>query len=103
MINDYNNYNIFFKEFGESFFPEYVYEALRKYSSSNSLKGRQEDAEEYLGFLLNGIHDEFVSSKNYKFVFTNIIIIFIIIILIIFLLFLLFLLYLFLFFVFILI
>jgi len=52
------------EEFGESFFPEYVYEALRKYSSSNSLKGRQEDAEEYLGFLLNGIHDEFVSKYS---------------------------------------
>jgi len=50
------------EEYGESFLPEYVYDTLRKFNSSNSLKGRQEDAEEYLGFLLNGIHDEFVSK-----------------------------------------
>jgi len=50
------------EDYGESFLPEYVYNTLRKYNSTNSLQGRQEDAEEYLGFLLNGIHDEFVSS-----------------------------------------
>jgi len=50
------------EDYGESFFPEYVYSALRKYNSSNFLQGRQEDAEEYLGFLLNGIHEEFISK-----------------------------------------
>ncbi|OUM68677.1 hypothetical protein PIROE2DRAFT_19806 [Piromyces sp. E2] len=50
------------EDYGESFLPEYVYNTLRKYNSTNSLQGRQEDAEEYLGFLLNGIHDEFVSK-----------------------------------------
>jgi len=52
------------EEYGESFIPEYVYDALRKFNSSTSLKGRQEDAEEYLGFLLNGIHDEFISKYS---------------------------------------
>ncbi|ORX48630.1 cysteine proteinase [Piromyces finnis] len=50
------------ENYGESFLPEYVYNTLRKFNSTNSLQGRQEDAEEYLGFLLNGIHDEFVSK-----------------------------------------
>ncbi|TPX40284.1 hypothetical protein SeMB42_g06063 [Synchytrium endobioticum] len=40
------------------FAPEYVYDALRTLKKINSIKGRQEDAEEFLGFLLDGLHEE---------------------------------------------
>ncbi|CAO3624853.1 unnamed protein product [Cunninghamella echinulata] len=45
----------------EPFVPEYVYDALRGQKRFDSLKGRQEDAEEFLCFLLDGLHEEMVS------------------------------------------
>ncbi|CAO3644989.1 unnamed protein product [Cunninghamella blakesleeana] len=45
----------------EPFIPEYVYDALRGKKSFDSLKGRQEDAEEFLCFLLDGLHEEMVA------------------------------------------
>lgn len=45
---------------GKPFAPEYVYEALRRLRNINSHhKGRQEDAEEFFGFLLDGLDSEF--------------------------------------------
>ncbi|CAJ0758492.1 13202_t:CDS:10 [Entrophospora sp. SA101] len=49
------------EEYGEPFLPEYVYYALRGLKRFNSMKGRQEDAEEFLCFLLDGLHEEFLT------------------------------------------
>ncbi|KAK9763580.1 hypothetical protein K7432_009615 [Basidiobolus ranarum] len=48
-------------EYEDAFVPEYVYDALRGLKRFNSMRGRQEDAEEFLGFLLDGLHEEFMS------------------------------------------
>ncbi|KAJ3195395.1 hypothetical protein HK101_000362 [Irineochytrium annulatum] len=47
----------------DAFEPDYVYEALRSLKKVNSVKGRQEDAEEFLGFLLDGLHEELLLSN----------------------------------------
>ena len=46
---------------GEPFAPEFIYRALQQYRRNAAVMGRQEDAEEYLGFLLDGLHEEFLS------------------------------------------
>ncbi|KAK9470442.1 uncharacterized protein V1510DRAFT_423120 [Dipodascopsis tothii] len=49
--------------FGDSFIPEFVYEAMRSNQLFASMRrGHQEDAEEFLGFLLDGLHEEFVAA-----------------------------------------
>ncbi|CAG8607736.1 15713_t:CDS:2, partial [Acaulospora colombiana] len=57
-----NNGNMCFMNavFGEHILPDYVYDALRGLKRFDSMKGRQEDAEEFLGFLLDGLHEEFL-------------------------------------------
>ncbi|KAI9777006.1 MAG: hypothetical protein M1839_009150 [Geoglossum umbratile] len=54
------------EQFGEAFIPEYVYSAIRHLPRFSSLqRGHQQDAEEFLGFLLGGLHDECVQvMKN---------------------------------------
>uniref|UniRef100_A0A8C1FNF5 Ubiquitin carboxyl-terminal hydrolase n=1 Tax=Cyprinus carpio carpio TaxID=630221 RepID=A0A8C1FNF5_CYPCA len=49
---------------GVSFEPTYIYKLLTLIKSSLSEKGRQEDAEEYLGFILNGLHEEMLALKK---------------------------------------
>ncbi|KAM4721904.1 ubiquitin carboxyl-terminal hydrolase 10 [Rhinophrynus dorsalis] len=49
---------------GAAFEPTYIYRLLTVSKSSLSEKGRQEDAEEYLGFVLNGLHEEMLSLKK---------------------------------------
>ncbi|KAI8975379.1 hypothetical protein BDF20DRAFT_906728 [Mycotypha africana] len=44
--------------YGEPFVPEYVYNALREQQKFDTLRGRQEDSEEFLCFLLDGLHEE---------------------------------------------
>ncbi|KAG5949975.1 hypothetical protein E4U53_005596 [Claviceps sorghi] len=48
-----------FEQYGEPFTPEFVYEAIRKLSRFASMEhGHQQDAEEFLGFLLQTLDDE---------------------------------------------
>ncbi|KAF1800109.1 hypothetical protein FB192DRAFT_1449593 [Mucor lusitanicus] len=46
------------EKYGEPFVPEYVYNALREQKKFDTLRGRQEDSEEFLCFLLDGLHEE---------------------------------------------
>nr|KAJ3419166.1 hypothetical protein HK105_007317 [Polyrhizophydium stewartii] len=46
------------KQGKQPFVPEYVYDALRRLKRVNSIKGRQEDAQEFLGFLIDELHEE---------------------------------------------
>ncbi|XP_023694048.2 ubiquitin carboxyl-terminal hydrolase 10-like isoform X1 [Paramormyrops kingsleyae] len=49
---------------GVPFEPNYIYRLLTVIKSSLSEKGRQEDAEEYLGYILNGLHEEMLAVKK---------------------------------------
>jgi ubiquitin carboxyl-terminal hydrolase 10 len=47
------------EKYGEPFTPEFVYEAIRQLPRFASMRrGHQQDAEEFLGFLLQGLDDE---------------------------------------------
>ncbi|CAO3674020.1 unnamed protein product [Umbelopsis ramanniana] len=50
--------------YGAPFAPEYVYDALRGRKRFDSMKGRQEDAEEFLCFLLDGLHEEMIAVQT---------------------------------------
>lgn len=51
---------------GTPFQPDFIYDMLRDLKS-DCLKGQQEDAEEFLSFILNGMHEEMVKIiKNYE-------------------------------------
>ncbi|TKC33334.1 hypothetical protein EI555_006511 [Monodon monoceros] len=49
---------------GAAFEPTYTYRLLRVIKSSLSEKGHQKDAEEYLGFILNGLYEEMLNLKK---------------------------------------
>ncbi|TGO50129.1 hypothetical protein BCON_0191g00080 [Botryotinia convoluta] len=60
------------EQYGDSFTPDFVYDVMRRLPRFVTMqRGHQQDAEEFLGFLLEGLHDECVhvmkssdSSKN---------------------------------------
>lgn len=49
---------------GDSFKPDCIYQMLQEIKSNFSFKGRQEDAEEFLGCLLDGLHEEMVVARQ---------------------------------------
>ncbi|KAG6008028.1 hypothetical protein E4U54_008754 [Claviceps lovelessii] len=54
-----------FEQFGEPFTPEFVYDAIRQLSRFASMEhGHQQDAEEFLGFLLQTLDDECTHLMN---------------------------------------
>ncbi|CCJ30186.1 unnamed protein product [Pneumocystis jirovecii] len=53
------------EDFGEPFIPEYVYIAMRGNKLFDSMRrGHQEDAEEFLGLLLDALHEEFLDKMK---------------------------------------
>lgn len=50
-------------QIGQPFEPVYIYNMLSRLKL-NAFEGRQEDAEEFLSCLLNGLHDEMLAAVS---------------------------------------
>ncbi|KAK9371042.1 hypothetical protein V1509DRAFT_615605 [Lipomyces kononenkoae] len=65
VVSRFGNNTTKISPFGEPFIPELVYDALRANTLfANTRRGHQEDAEEFLGFLLDGLHEEFLTAAR---------------------------------------
>jgi ubiquitin carboxyl-terminal hydrolase 10 len=54
-----------YEKYGESFIPEFVYGALQQLSRFREMRrGHQQDAQEFLGFLLEELHEECTRSMK---------------------------------------
>ncbi|KAI9708842.1 MAG: hypothetical protein M1828_002665 [Chrysothrix sp. TS-e1954] len=55
------------EQYGESFIPEHVYEVIKSLPQFAAMRrGHQQDAEEFLGFLLGALHDECVKVMGIR-------------------------------------
>ncbi|KAF2453081.1 hypothetical protein BDY21DRAFT_293683 [Lineolata rhizophorae] len=53
------------EQYGDSFVPQYVYDVIQRLPRFSTMRrGHQQDAEEFLGFLLAGLHDECIEVMN---------------------------------------
>jgi ubiquitin carboxyl-terminal hydrolase 10 len=53
------------EQYGDSFIPEYVYQVIRNLSRFRDMRrGHQQDAQEFLGFLLEELHEECVQAMR---------------------------------------
>ncbi|KAJ2160115.1 hypothetical protein GGF46_002485, partial [Coemansia sp. RSA 552] len=53
-------------ELDDPFVPEDVYEALRMKGVFQTLRGQQEDAQEFMGYLVDGLHEEMATALQKK-------------------------------------
>ncbi|KAF9585448.1 hypothetical protein BGW38_002362 [Lunasporangiospora selenospora] len=65
-LNEFQVARVNQPDYGSSLVPEYVYDALRGLKRFDSMRGRQEDCQEFLGYLLDGLHEEFLKAMKEK-------------------------------------
>jgi ubiquitin C-terminal hydrolase len=64
-LNEFEEHVEYNKEAADAFAPEYIYDALLTARKNiDSIKGRQEDAQEFFGYLIDSLHEELLSKEN---------------------------------------